>query len=148
MTLRAAARQGNWLPRHCWRQGFAGLSVAASAPLCRECPCLLLAALAALQALVPTAHAALRRAPQGWQALTPARTYTQTFMEQILSPQTMIINSGVKECRGSALPLLESQKCWKTSRTTCAGNLHDPSPHSPWLWALVSYQPHHHSPAS
>lgn len=26
MTLRAAARQGNWLPWHCWRQGFAGSS--------------------------------------------------------------------------------------------------------------------------
>lgn len=41
----------------------------------------------------------------------------------------MSANSGVEEEGGSALPLLESQKCWKTSRPTCAGNLQDPSPH-------------------
>lgn len=50
-------------------------------------------------------------------------------MEQIFSLQTMIINSGVEEGGESALPLLESQKCWKTSRPTCTGNLHDPTPH-------------------
>lgn len=50
-------------------------------------------------------------------------------MEQIFSLQTMIINGGVEEWGGSALPLRESQKCWKTGRPICTGNLHGPTPH-------------------
>lgn len=107
-----------------------GLSGTASAPVCRECPRLLRAAgeFPGSPASTQThcTHG-IEEGSQGEQALAPACTYTQSFMEQIFSPQTLIINSGM-ECGGSALPLLESQKCWKTSRPTCAGNLHDPTP--------------------